>query len=384
MKYTTTAITLASLATAALAQAQDQNVTDYANGAVSAMQSVNLTLLPQALQLYPDVVAALANGGNFTVFAPSDSAITTYIGEGNDLSSINATAFLDVLQYHVLPGYYPQSALSTGANHTIVPTLLQAPLLGNNATAPSVISFGMDGDPRVRTATQNVTVGANATYANLLLHIVDQVIMPPMNLTATVGAANLTSLADALTTVDPTLPATLGNTPRLTVFAPTNAAFANISDILPQLNTSQILNVLANHLINGTVVYSTQVTPNLTAVSAAGEELSFSVMNGSVYVMSGDAMSRILVTDIPIDNGVVHIIESVLTNTESDPAAAASAASSAAEVASTSMPATTAMGGANAAPTSSTGTGAASRGAFIAGSTVTSALIGVVAFMLVM
>jgi hypothetical protein len=42
--------------------------------------------------------------------------------------------------------------------------------------------------------------------------------MPPMNLTSTLGAANLTSLAGALTRVSADLPAALSMTPRLTIF----------------------------------------------------------------------------------------------------------------------------------------------------------------------
>ena len=56
--------------------------------------------------------------------------------------------------------------------------------------------------------------------------------MQPANLTATVEAANLTQLAGALTTVDPQLPAMLGNMSDLTIFAPVNSAFAAIADVV--------------------------------------------------------------------------------------------------------------------------------------------------------
>ena len=161
----------------------------------------------------------------------------------------------------------------------------------------------MDGSPRVRTASQNVTV-YNTTevnlvlrfpaialqllltnlvptlqYANLIIHSVDNVIQAPLNLTATLGAANLTQIAGALSLVSPDLPAMLAETPRLTIFgkwtvvlqallhyrptdnvscrrsrssAPADSAFAAIADVLPTLNTSAIANVLLNHVINGT------------------------------------------------------------------------------------------------------------------------------------
>ena len=147
-----------------------------------------------------------------------------------------------------------------------------------------------------------------------------------------------------------------------------------VCDQLPTLNASTISNVLFNHVINGSVVYSDAIAmnPNVTAISAAGEELSFSINGTDVYVMSGTAMARIVRTDIPITNGVVHLIENVLANTESDPTAAASAASSYAMAATASPSATAGVG---AAPNAA-GTGAASYGSVVAGSTVVAAVVG--------
>lgn len=58
--------------------------------------------------------------------------------------------------------------------------------------------------------------------------------------------------------------------------------------------------MLQNHLINGTVVYSTEITANTTAVSAAGETISFEIMDGQVMVVSGgQAKAKVVRTDIP-------------------------------------------------------------------------------------
>ena len=94
-------------------------------------------------------------------------------------------------------------------------------------------------------------------------------------------------------------------------------------------------------------------------------------MNGTVMVMSGNVSARIIRTDIPITNGVVHLIESVLANTESNPEVAASAASSYAMEA-TASPSATAGVGSNAAA----GTGAASYTKVAAGSTLAAAVLG--------
>lgn len=71
--------------------------------------------------------------------------------------------------YHVGVGSYPASSFGNGTNHTIIPSTLMQAGLSNNMTSPLVVSIGVDGAPRVRTAEQNVTVSANGTasYENL-------------------------------------------------------------------------------------------------------------------------------------------------------------------------------------------------------------------------
>jgi len=42
-----------------------------------------------------------------------------------------------ILSYHISPASWNQSILTTGTNHTIIPSLLSEPLLGMNQTAVS-------------------------------------------------------------------------------------------------------------------------------------------------------------------------------------------------------------------------------------------------------
>ncbi|KAK9898774.1 FAS1 domain-containing protein [Cystobasidium minutum MCA 4210] len=397
MKYSTASISLASLAAVALAQDSSSSMmmsgsgsmsmsgsssaaaatstgmsgsgnSTYASGLVAALQAANLTTLASVLGGFPDLATQLEMGGNATVFAPNNAALSPLLA---DPSSVNQTMIAEILSYHISPMTLPVSALGMGMNHTIAPSMLMEPLLGMNQIAPLVLSIGMDGQPRVRTAAQNVTVLGNTTYQNLLVHVVNEVIMPPMNLTSTLSGANLTALTGALSMVSEELPMALSNTPRLTVFAPADSAFANISSTLQTLNQSTIMTVLANHIINGTVVYSTAIMNDTTAISAAGETFTFAMNNGTLTVMSGEmAMARVIRSDIPITNGVVHIIDQVLANTMSNTEAAASAASSYAAAA-TASPSGVAPAGSN----GNGNTGAATKSAVV-GFSLVAALFG--------
>lgn len=52
----------------------------------------------------------------------------------------------------------------------------------------------------------------------------------------------------------PAVVPTLNTLRGLTIFAPSNAAFAAAAGLLGSVNASTIATVLANHIINGTVV----------------------------------------------------------------------------------------------------------------------------------
>lgn len=112
-------------------------------------------------------------------------------------------------------------------------------------------------------------------------------------------------------------------------------------------------------VINGTVVYSTLLS-SANYTSAGGEPFTFTTNSTGAYVTSGTTTAQIVAADIPITNGVVHIIDRVLANPETNPPAAESAASSYAAVATATT--SGANGGAVVGPTSTMGsaTGAAS------------------------
>jgi hypothetical protein len=77
-------------------------------------------------------------------------------------------------------------------------------------------------------------------------------------------------------------------------------------------------------IINGSTVYS-GVLAQGQHVSAAGQSVS-AMSNGSMpMVMSGSSSAMIITPDILLQNGVVHVIGSVLLNTQDNAAAASSA-----------------------------------------------------------
>jgi len=110
----------------------------------------------------------------------------------------------------------------------------------------------------------------------------------------------------------------------LTFLVPSNQASAQgISG-----NTTQVWDVLRNHIINGTTVYSPSFD-NVTYISAAGQYLHFRSNSSGRFVTSGDTTAQIIQPDLLVKNGVLHVIDRVLLNSNVNEQVAESAYESA-------------------------------------------------------
>jgi len=103
---------------------------------------------------------------------------------------------------------------------------------------------------------------------------------------------------------------TLAGEGPFTVFAPTDAAFSR----LPEGTVEALLNdipaltdILLYHVVSGEVL-AADVVELESAETVLGEPVSIRVEDGNVYIND----SMVIITDIMADNGVIHVIDSVL------------------------------------------------------------------------
>lgn len=99
----------------------------------------------------------------------------------------------------------------------------------------------------------------------------------------------------------------------LTVFAPTDAAFAKVPKAtLTELahNTAKLKAVLLYHVVPGGVT-AAQVVKLTSAKTLEGSAVPIHVANGKVYV--GGA--QVIKANVAASNGVIHVINSVLIPT---------------------------------------------------------------------
>lgn len=277
----------------------DKNIVQVAQG-----QS-NLSSLVTALTKYPDLVSTLSGSGNFTVFAPTNAAFA------NLLTAIGQTSIDDV----------PESVLKNILQYHVVTT---AALKSNQLTAGNVktannedIAVTLTGGVRLN-GTVNVTT-ADVEASNGVVHIVDAVLVPP-TVTPIVGTIvapayfnkNFTTLIAAVQAASPSILTTLlSNGPsdkKLTLFAPTNEAFAAAGiTTLPDRATLDA--VLTYHVIDDEVRAA-----ELPSGSAEIETLGgkFYLSNNGANVVFINGTTRVTATDITGSNGVVHVINRTL------------------------------------------------------------------------
>jgi uncharacterized surface protein with fasciclin (FAS1) repeats len=114
----------------------------------------------------------------------------------------------------------------------------------------------------------------------------------------------------------------------LTVFAPTDEAFANLPEgtietLLKPENKAKLQSILTYHVIDGQVPASTVVTLD-GATTLNGQRVSIQADDSGVKVNE----SSVIKTDIACDNGLIHVVDQVLLPAEKNLVETADAAGS--------------------------------------------------------
>lgn len=301
----------------------------------TAVATDDLSLLVDALvQADAGLVETLNGDGPFTVFAPTNAAFASLLAVlGDDYISIadfdteeEKALLVKVLTYHVVAG---TAAFSTDLSNGQRIETFQGENVGINIK---------DGIVHIADATETnakVTT-ADVKASNGVVHIIDKVLLPQevldiltaMSLQTIVEIAvetdDLSLLVDALVQANAGLVETLGTDGPFTVFAPTNAAFADLLDALgddyhslADFDTEEeralLVKVLTYHVVAGTAAFSTDLMNGQSLQTVQGEMVGTNFKNGTVHVEDAtDSNASVLTADVEASNGVVHIINKVL------------------------------------------------------------------------
>ncbi len=96
----------------------------------------------------------------------------------------------------------------------------------------------------------------------------------------------------------------------LTVFAPTDAAFAKLdlnADNIGEMDTEVLTGILLYHVAAGKMLAEEVVTKEMIGMLNT-QNTMISLRDGAPYIND----SMIVATDVAADNGVIHVIDTVL------------------------------------------------------------------------
>ena len=120
-----------------------------------------------------------------------------------------------------------------------------------------------------------------------------------------IAAAKAAGLAGALSGKGP-----------LTVFAPTDAAFAKlpkgtVENLLKPENKKQLADILKYHVVKGAVTsaHFPKGRSRVTTIKGSGARFLDGKLTGARLTVDG---ARVTTADIKVDNGVIHIIDKVM------------------------------------------------------------------------
>ncbi|WP_298238042.1 fasciclin domain-containing protein [uncultured Algibacter sp.] len=255
-----------------------------------------------SVALAKNKLTSTVSRNRWTVFAPTDKAFEA-IGL-NKKNVANFPGIIEILTYHVIGAQVYSSDLALGTQ-----------AVGTIQGTDVIVTAGEDGSVLVNNS--NVVI-ADLRARNGVIHAIDSVLsIPSLNLvelassftdspnfSILIAAAIRANLAGALLDVSPE-----------TVFAPTNMAFKTFlaagSDeeainTINSLAPEAVASILTYHLIDG-YVFSNQLS-NGYVPTLNGAAVNVSLDMGP---MINDA--NVVVANVQATNGVIHVIDKVLS-----------------------------------------------------------------------
>ncbi len=231
----------------------------------------------------------------FTVFAPNNAAFAKLPPGTVEALLADTNRLRTILLYHLVRGRVRSTDLEAGKVITVQ---------GSAATV------SLTGGVKVN---ESSVIAADIEASNGIIHVIDTVLLPPPNIVE-IAASNpdFSTLVTAVQAAG--LVETLQAAGPYTVFAPNNAAFAKLPPgALNALlaDTNQLRHLLLYHLNHG---------PRLRAANLAtgriptmqGAQANVTVSEAGVRINN----SAVVAADIEAVNGIIHVIDTVLSPTD--------------------------------------------------------------------
>ncbi|GAP86573.2 putative beta-ig-h3 fasciclin protein [Rosellinia necatrix] len=270
----------------------------------------------------PDVLQLFLSGQFQTLFAPDDTAFDDAALQARDLTPTQR----QMLAFHAVRGETSLGIASRAIPGSVFETANESPLLGGRGqrivtdTRPAnvtVFTKRWNHQPDQRRETDagsgpllKITTGlgratnvikGDIEYDGGLIHITDSYFTLPQSLSSTSQVTGQVGFSGLLTDSD--MGGALDATSSVTVFIPSNAAFAAAA--AANATGAPAPELLSGHVVAGDVKYLPDLVDGSFLRAQTGEVLAVSVRDG-IYYVNG---ARITQANLVIANGVAHVVD---------------------------------------------------------------------------
>jgi uncharacterized surface protein with fasciclin (FAS1) repeats len=268
------------------------------------------TLLAAILSADPAILETLSGEGEFTVFGPTDEAFAALDITPENVADLDQAFLTEVLLYHVALG----RLLAADVLATDQIEMLQG---GSLMQAGGVLTDNLGREANI--------IATDVEASNGVIHAIDAVVLPKappepepnlLDLAIQLNtegdfAGTFDTLIAAVLAADPAVADALAGDDQLTVFAPTDDAFAALEltpDNIGDLGQAFLTDVLLYHVTAGRLLAADVLALEQIEMLAGGSLMQA----GGVLTDNLGGKATIIVTDVEASNGVIHAIDAVV------------------------------------------------------------------------
>jgi len=245
----------------------------------------------------------------FTVFAPTEAAFESFLANlpTGGLELITSNGVLEeIVKFHVIG----EPLLSSDFVPYIEIETVQGDTIKETRGSPIILNYGTE----VETADILATNG--------VLHSVKKVLIPrsfPISKNVVellINEEDVSDLKDLVLFLN--LVQTLISEGPFTIFAPTNKAFQDFRDTLPDegegsfsdlLKSGVVLDVVLNHVVQGDAILSSTLESGASVSTLGGGELTVSIADDGTVKIGDGIVTK---ADVLGVNGVIHFVDQIL------------------------------------------------------------------------
>lgn len=272
----------------------------------------NYSSLAAALEV-AGLTATLDGTTNYTVFAPDNDAFAAFLADSGfaSLDEVPVDVLTQILLNHVQQGEIMSGDLSTG--------YISSMAVGS--ASEENLSMYINTEDGVTINGVSSVETADIEVDNGVIHAVDAVIGLPNIVTFATADPTFSTLVAALTrepeyTFVETLMSTEDPSP-FTVFAPTNQAFAHLleeleASSLDDISSDVLATVLTYHVVASANVRSSDLSDGMMVTTLSGDDFTVNLGDNVTITDANGRTSTVVAADVQANNGVIHVIDTVL------------------------------------------------------------------------